>query len=994
MLHKRKSSVFVEQQEERVNAKRRQSFDTRLSYQIPHIADPEISVRLKTIKFISAHLNYAPPLTLAQNIKPILQHQLWQENDPQLAQHILKLLADIAVHKHISKDKNTTFSIVEILHKYLEAHQFFDDFVTTQIVSSLISIAEETGSFKELERVLALKLLCTNKTNLRVKLLALLAVTSESKNDENGIVLEIFEGLTKDPFPSVRKAALDGLVRLHKKGYKLSKGCYKRATALLQDKDELVRLSAIKVVHEYVVVSHKIEEIHTTTQINQAFLQLCTLSRDMNMRVRSEALEALGEMGPLSENVLLQALSKKILGKATKKLTSGIQDVKDPLDCGEEFNLLTLSAAGAFLHGVEDEFFEVRVATIHSLVRLSGFSKQFADGALDLLMDMLNDDSLEVRMHTLHGLLHMAQLDHLRVQEKHMHMFLGMLEDINADIRSGARRLLGHMKLPSISMFKMSFNALIENLDKHPQDEKDIISVMYHIGKTHSTFVVCSSNEFVQKLTSYSNGESGLDHPHMPALLILMLAAQISNVGISFQIPQKLISYANYFHYKFPLTLFGSTTSANVKNSQLDDKQGSSGNSNCDEMVASLSKIPNDEEGNAMGLRSDQNFGSETSDSEANIKALDMKDGSANKLLNCEASTNVSDASEKAKGKVYSSYQSEILCSAENILKTVSGAWSLLKQKGLIGVLKNLGECKEALRKIERNFEEPISVISFASLYIRSIYFLFKLWANLSPRGCQQISPSGIDASQCILKKIENTIKRLGNCFLGLSEEQELRILELNALIYILRLSLLGVNLSSYVFKRLTSVICCAELLYKGDGLSHSPFLWKIKKSLSDENVKSLCFLKFVQELPEHFSIQSIPLGKELEEIRAVLIVPNSCYEQPFRFVPGLPIGITVHMTLHNVTSECSIWLVMVLAKSIQYDLIDVSEFQGLDGSKQGTITLPFYSTVKVASCYLEISVMMECSLDDERVLSCQAGPKGDLLLLSNVEKINLVASV
>lgn len=181
-----------------------------------------------------------------------------------------------------------------------------------------------------------------------------------------------------------------------------------------------------------------------------------------------------------------------------------------------------------------------------------------------------------------------------------------------------------------------------------------------------------------------------MDHPHIPALLILMLAAQISNVGICFQIPQKLISYANYFHYKFPLTLFGSTASAKVKNSQLDDKQSSSGNSNCEEMVALLSKIPNIEEGNDMGLSSNRNFGSETNESGANIKALDMEDGSANKLFHSEASEIISDMSEKAKEKGHSSYQSEILCSAANILKTVSGTWSFLKQKGLIGTLKNL----------------------------------------------------------------------------------------------------------------------------------------------------------------------------------------------------------------------------------------------------------------------------------------------------------------
>eukprot|EP01018_Ginkgo_biloba_P031838 Gb_07007 [translate_table: standard] len=151
------------------------------------------------------------------------------------------------------------------------------------------------------------------------------------------------------------------------------------------------------------------------------------MSRDMNVKVRREAHYALGRMGIVSESLLLQSLSKKFLGFAAKKLphTSIIQTPEgdiDLADFGEGLEPLILSAAGALLHGVEDEFAEVRIAAVDSLAWLSGFSKQFAEGALDLLMDMLNDDSTEVRMHTLSGLFHMAQIDRLMVQEKHMHM--------------------------------------------------------------------------------------------------------------------------------------------------------------------------------------------------------------------------------------------------------------------------------------------------------------------------------------------------------------------------------------------------------------------------------------------------------------------------------------------------------------------------------------------------------------------------------------------
>ena len=100
------------------------------------------------------------------------------------------------------------------------------------------------------------------------------------------------------------------------------------------------------------------------------------------MKVRSEALYALGRMCPLSESVLFQALNKKILGQAAKRVSnnfsSGTPEGDRDLACHDRgLDLLTFSA-------VEDEFSEVRIATIDNLIRLNGFSKKFADNALDL----------------------------------------------------------------------------------------------------------------------------------------------------------------------------------------------------------------------------------------------------------------------------------------------------------------------------------------------------------------------------------------------------------------------------------------------------------------------------------------------------------------------------------------------------------------------------------------------------------------------------------
>ena len=103
-----------------------------------------------------------------------------------------------------------------------------------------------------------------------------------------------------------------------------------------------------------------------------------------------------------------------------------------------------------FSHGVEDEFtrfchylvvsfflklqlfyfiaftLQVRRTACKSLGALAKFSTQYTEKALDLLMDMMNDDTEAVRLQALEALFRMATYGCLSVQEKHMHMVLTM----------------------------------------------------------------------------------------------------------------------------------------------------------------------------------------------------------------------------------------------------------------------------------------------------------------------------------------------------------------------------------------------------------------------------------------------------------------------------------------------------------------------------------------------------------------------------------------
>lgn len=76
------------------------------------------------------------------------------------------------------------------------------------------------------------------------------------------------------------------------------------------------------------------------------------MARDMSLKVRVEAFTALGKVRLVSEGVMLQSLSKKILGNkngGSSLIECIVKESKWPLS----------TAAGAFVHGIEDEFQEV-----------------------------------------------------------------------------------------------------------------------------------------------------------------------------------------------------------------------------------------------------------------------------------------------------------------------------------------------------------------------------------------------------------------------------------------------------------------------------------------------------------------------------------------------------------------------------------------------------------------------------------------------------------
>ncbi|KAM0837001.1 hypothetical protein ACQ4PT_061948 [Festuca glaucescens] len=282
-------------------------------------------------------------------------------------------------------------------------------------------------------------------------------------------------------YPLARAEGLRGLSAVLEKGNAgsgVAEYCYGCAAELLRDEDEGIRLGAVRLAGICVEKIAMREELSgDADQIDLIFLQLSSMARDMCAKVRIEAFDALAKMQRVSDGVLLQSLSKKMIKTDTGSAAGKKISPKLIFPC----------AAGIFAHGIEDEFYQVRAAAYKALGALAKLSNQYAQKALDLLMDMMNDDTEAVRLQTLRTLLDMATYGHLSVQEKHMHMFLGILMDANVIVRNAARKILGFVKLPKLQMFKSALDGLIAGLEKDPEDQ-DTYGILFSIGKNHGSF--------------------------------------------------------------------------------------------------------------------------------------------------------------------------------------------------------------------------------------------------------------------------------------------------------------------------------------------------------------------------------------------------------------------------------------------------------------------------------------------------------------------------
>ncbi|XP_052199540.1 protein SIEL isoform X1 [Diospyros lotus] len=921
------------------------------------------------------------PSTSEATISSLFQtlcHSLQTYHHPLSLCHILSLLAAIVSH-HPALSHSIFHAICSFsLHLHNTSAR-----TVANALSVLASIAESdqtlVSSLAELSEGTFLSL-CF-QTNVPVRHWLLLNATRLQVRPH--LLLMLLLGFTKDPYPYVRGVALDGLVALCKSSVvgdrALLESCYCCAVELLYDMEDSVRSAAVRAVSQWGQLLVASNDNNNRDWSDSLFVQICSMVIDMSMKVRIEAFNALGAFSMVSEAILVQTLSKKVLSTMKEKTYPSLSSLK-------LVEMPASSVAGAFVHGLEDEFYEVRRSACYALQQLSILSADFAGEALNLVLNVLNDDSMVVRIQALEAMCCMVLFDHLKVQETHMHMFLSTLIDTDASVRSAARKVLQVAKLNDITTFKLAIDSLLENLETYPQDEAAIFSVLFSIGQCHGNFVVGIIERVSDEIERSSNGNLGFDSGRVAALLVLAIAVPLSHEERTPSIPRTIFSYA--------VTLLGRISHAlgNV----VDQNTLLAYLSHCSSStVVSPAEFYFKKEMPSLVLM------------KCNLsRAMLVMSNNANEELPSPAEMQLQDLNVSVSGIHFqrtsapiklpatlvdqqSEVQNDLIKLLELVLEKLKVMWQLI-QLGCTGeVLKTLRSWKEQLAKCTSG--SSTGVLDFVSQCMRVVKLLAKIWPRInSPR---KLSYARTGDLGLLLEKLDRILKGLSYRFIGMSKQEELFVLELILVHYMLRLATVEACNDLTTFGKLFSTLPRVELIYEEMAVEPSDFVSELKSLLHEIGSPTdgpFYSPSMFQKSVKIFSLKQFIFCGELKYIKAELDIPNNDIESPFHFVSGLPVGIQLEITLYNISRENRLWLRLVVdAVLTEFVFLDLGQYEGNNEIRKFTFLSPFYRTPKANSFTVRVCLGMECLSEDSHLFgSSGGGPKKDLVYLCKEKEV------
>ncbi|XP_025049674.1 integrator complex subunit 4 isoform X4 [Alligator sinensis] len=468
-----------------------------------------------------------------EGVVRILLEHYYKENDTSVRLKIASLLGLLSKTAGFSPDCIMDDAINALQNE--KSHQVLAQLLDTLLVIGA-KLTENAAVRMRLVDV-ACKHLTDASHGVRNKCLQLIGylgsvekgVTKEAESQATKDVQKIIGDHFSDQDPRVRTAAIKAM-----------------ACKLLSDDYEQVRSAAVHLVwvlsqlypESIVPIPSSNEEIRL---VDDAFGKICHMVSDGSWVVRVQAAKLLGSMQQVSSHFLEQTLDKKLMSDLRRKRTAherakelyssgefssgrkwGDDAPKEEIDTGA-VNLIESGACGAFVHGLEDEMYEVRISAVEALCMLAQSSPSFAEKCLDFLVDMFNDEIEEVRLQSIHTMRKIS--NNITLREDQLDTVLAVLEDSSRDIREALHELLCCTNVSTKEGIHLALVELLKNLTKYPTDRESIWKCLKFLGSRHPTLVLPLVPELLSTHPFFDTPEPDMDDPAYIAVLVLIFNA-------------------------------------------------------------------------------------------------------------------------------------------------------------------------------------------------------------------------------------------------------------------------------------------------------------------------------------------------------------------------------------------------------------------------------------------------------------------------------------
>ncbi|KAL5966532.1 Integrator complex subunit 4 [Taenia solium] len=260
-------------------------------------------------------------------------------------------------------------------------------------------------------------------------------------------------------------------------------------------------------------------------------------------------VKRLSDRASMSGGVDKVALWGTVSGPSARSKQRGAQSSAGPISV-DSISLLSTGALGALINGLEDEFHEVRCATLSTITQIASHNARFASLCQDILVDMLTDDIQAVRLRAITALQTVG--DQVPIVTDQVGIVTSALAEDNAVIRQRIYNLLSRCRLISPPCLLSLLDGLLATLRQYPVDRDSVWNCAAAVGRRHPAFVEVCVYSLLRAHPWLSEPEPAREDAAYITVLLLVLNAHPGAPGIAAHFPRHLVTSQSYLRELVP----------------------------------------------------------------------------------------------------------------------------------------------------------------------------------------------------------------------------------------------------------------------------------------------------------------------------------------------------------------------------------------------------------------------------------------------------------